>query len=73
MPRNTSAGEPVQQELHAILGVLQDLLILECARAGMKRDDLRRVVAVDTTRISRIMKHVRWTTKGQVHREQDAT
>ena len=72
MPRNASTGDPVRQELHAILGVLQDLLILESARTGMKREDLRRVVAVDTTRISRIMKHVRRTTKGQVRREQDA-
>jgi hypothetical protein len=56
---NGTGRDPVIEELHAIRGALQDLMILECARTGMKREELRRIVPVDKTRISRIMKHAR--------------
>ncbi len=51
--------DPVLAELQTIRTVLQDLMILECARTGMKREELRRIVPVNKTRISRIMKHAR--------------
>jgi len=63
MARKSLGGDPVVQRLEAILTVLQDLLILECARTGIKRDDLRAILAVDNNRISRIAKHVRQTGK----------
>ncbi len=57
--RRIATSDPIHQELHAILGVLQDLMILQCASTGMTREDLRRIVPVNKTRISKIMKHVR--------------
>lgn len=59
MREDSSRRDPILEELHAIRGVLQDLMILECARTGMTREELRRIVPVDKTRISRIMKHDR--------------
>lgn len=58
MKRSTNR-DPVLEELSAIRALLQDLLILECARTGMKRDDLSRIVPVGKNRISRIMKHTK--------------
>ncbi len=49
----------MEQKLDDILTVLQDLLILECARTTMKRDDLREIVGVDNNRISRIARRVK--------------
>jgi hypothetical protein len=49
----------VPQKLDNILTVLQDLLILECARTTMTRSDLREIVGVDNNRISRIARHVK--------------
>lgn len=63
MRQNAEKHDPILEELHAIRGVLEDLLILECARTGMKRSDLRAIVAVDNNRISRIARHVRETGK----------
>jgi hypothetical protein len=59
MRGNSAEREPVLEELRAIRGVLQDLLILECARTRMKREDLRAIVAVNNNRISRIARHVK--------------
>lgn len=73
MRRPAATSDPIQQELHSILGVLQDLMILECARAGIRREDLRLIVPVDNTRISRIMKHVKRTAKRQEPGDHDST
>jgi hypothetical protein len=54
-------GDPIGQKLDAIHRVLQDLFILEGAIAGIKREDLRRILSLDNNRISRVMKHVRRT------------
>ncbi|BAU46799.1 hypothetical protein SVA_0217 [Sulfurifustis variabilis] len=59
MTRNPEKIDPIERKLDSILSVLQDLLILQGAKAGIKRDDLRRIVSVDTNRVSRVMKHVR--------------
>ncbi len=47
----------------AIRGAIENLLILECARTGMKREDLRAIVGVDNNRISKIARHVKQTAK----------
>jgi len=57
--KNTGGGDPVVQKLDGILTVLQDFLIIECARTGMKQEDVRAIVAVDNNRISRIARHVK--------------
>lgn len=62
MVRRSVNDDPVLEKLDDILAVLQDLLILESAKAGVRREDLRRIVPVSNDRISRIMKHVRRAT-----------
>lgn len=54
-----SSQDPVLAKLDAILIVLKDLLILQGTVSGIKKDDLRRIVAVDSRRVSQIMKHLR--------------
>jgi hypothetical protein len=58
--------DPLLDEVRGIRGLLEDLLILECARTGMKRDDLRAIVGVDNNRISRIARHVKVATRDSV-------
>lgn len=64
MASKSARGDPIERKLDAILNVLQDLLILEASKAGIKRDDLRKIMAVDTHRISRVTKHVRRARRG---------
>ena len=47
------------EKLDEVLAVMKDLLILECARTGMPRPEVRAIVAVDNNRISRIARHVK--------------
>lgn len=61
MKRKQQNGDPVVAKLDEVLAVLKDLLILECARTGMTRPQLRAIVAVDNNRISRIARHVKPT------------
>ena len=56
--RKATSGDPIQEQLRAIREGLQDFTILVCAHIGMKRDELRRIVPVNKTRIGRIMKQV---------------
>ena len=63
MPANGAGRDPILGELQAIRGAIENLLILECARTGMKREDLRAIVGVDNNRISKIARHVKQTAK----------
>ncbi len=59
MAGDAKRADPIIEELQGIRAVLQDLLIIECARTGMSREDLRAIVAVNNNRISRIARHVK--------------
>jgi DNA-binding transcriptional regulator GbsR (MarR family) len=61
MSSKTPVLDPVAGTLNSILATLQDLLILEGARAGITRDDLRRIVGVSNERVSAVMRHIRST------------
>ena len=39
--------------------ILIDLLIVQCAAAGLNRPSIRAIAAVDTNRVTRILKHFR--------------
>jgi len=56
MRRKRQNGDEKLDEVHA---VMKDLLMLQCARTGMPRSEVRTIVAVDNNRISRIARHVR--------------
>lgn len=37
--------------------ILIDLLIVQCAAAGLKRPSIRAIAGVDTNRVARILRH----------------
>jgi hypothetical protein len=59
-------ADPVIERLDSILTVLENLLILEGAKAGVMRDDLRPLVGVSNERLSAVMRHVRPAKKSAV-------
>jgi hypothetical protein len=52
-------SDPVLERLDAILSVVQDLLVLESAKAGLRRQDIRRFLPVDNNRISKITRNLK--------------
>jgi hypothetical protein len=51
--------DAVIQKLDAILSVMQDLLIIECAKAGFTKGTARSILRVDNTRIGRTWKYAK--------------
>lgn len=66
MTRKTVSADPIAHTLDSILTVLQNLLIIEGAKAGMTRDDLRPLVGVSNERLSAAMRHLRPSKKSTV-------
>ena len=56
--KNTSA-DPVGEKLDALLWVTQDLLILQLLQAGIAAGDVRKIVQVNTDRVSNISKYLK--------------
>ena len=46
-------------KLDAILNVLRDLVIVESAKGGLSRDQVRKLLGVSPARVSRIWKHLK--------------
>ncbi len=42
-----------------LVGLVQDLLIVELARAGVPQPRIREIVGVDMARVSRIARHIK--------------
>jgi len=55
-PKQTN---PVAKKLRDIETLLQDILIIQCALAGIKKAEARKIVAVDDARVGRIWKHIK--------------
>ncbi len=47
--------------LARILSVLQDILILQAANAGIGKEDARRIAGVSSARVSRVWKNIKKT------------
>ena len=58
MPKQTF-DDAVIQKLDAILSVVQDLLIMECAKAGFTKGTVRSILHVDNTRLGRTWKYAK--------------
>lgn len=52
-------------KLDAILNVLQDLVIIESAKAGLTMGTVRSILRVDNKRISRTWRHLKATRKAR--------
>lgn len=59
MKAQAKNSDPVVDQLDRIGRVLDDILIIECARAGMNKAQTKAVVGGDTNRITRIWKHIK--------------
>lgn len=55
----TPKQDPVSEKLDAILRVLQDMLIIEAARAGIGKAEAREIAGVAAARVTRIWKHIK--------------
>ena len=59
MARKTSAGDPLAGKLDAVLRATQDLFILQALQAGVKVDDVRKMLKIDKWRVSNISKYLK--------------
>jgi transposase len=59
MPQTDIKTDSVAKKLQEINMTLQNLLIVKCAQAGMKKADVRRIVRCDMNQITRIWKHIK--------------
>lgn len=50
--------EKILGKLDRIIGLLEDLFILEAAHIGMNKEPLRQILRIDKRRIGKIAKHV---------------
>ena len=51
--------EQLGLKLDAVLNVMRDLVILESAKGGLSRDQVRKMLGVSPARVSRIWKHLK--------------
>lgn len=58
MGRKPKIDHPLAQEIAAIRSLLEDLLIIQAANAGMKKSEVRRIVGVDANRVTSVWKHL---------------
>jgi hypothetical protein len=56
MANNADNVERILEKLDELKSLLQDMLILEGVKAGIPRQDLRKMVGVDMNRITHISK-----------------
>jgi hypothetical protein len=59
MPAKAKTNDPVLTKLNSIEQLLQDILILQGAQAGMKKAQVRKMVGVGATRVTRIWKNIK--------------
>jgi len=58
MRKTTEGNDVLSNKLDVVIRLLEDLFILESTKAGMKKEDLRKILAIDKNRIGRISKHI---------------
>lgn len=47
------------EKLNAILEILRELFILEAAKAGVPKEEIRKILSIDKKRIGRVSKHIK--------------
>lgn len=58
MPAKPANPDPNLKALHEIRTLLEDLLIIEGARAGISKSEIRKIAGVANARVTRIWKHI---------------
>jgi hypothetical protein len=59
MPRKPKQIDPTAKKLEDLEILLQDILIIQCALAGIKKAEARKIVSVSDARVTRIWKHIK--------------
>jgi len=59
MGRKPKQKDPAAKKLEDIELLLQDILIIQCALAGISKAETRKIVAVDDAKVTRIWKHIK--------------
>jgi len=59
MSREADSNVPLLESLEAIHSTLQDLLIFEGCRNGMRKEQVRKMLGVNNNRVSRVWKHLK--------------
>ena len=59
MGRKPKVDHPLGQEIAAIRTLLENLLIIQAANAGITKDEVRRIVGVDANRVTSLWKHLK--------------
>jgi hypothetical protein len=56
MAKNATKESRIEEKLDTVIRLLQDLFILDAAKAKISRDNIHGILGVHTTRISNVMK-----------------
>jgi hypothetical protein len=59
MKAQGKSKDPVLEQLDRIGKVLDDILVIECARMGLNKAETKKIVGGDSNRITRIWKHIK--------------
>ncbi len=59
MPPKPMYSDPAAKELLSIKAILQDLLIIEAAKAGLDKSEVRKLLKVGDARVSAIWRHLK--------------
>lgn len=59
MAKKNTGVAPVGEKLDELLWVTQDLLILQLLQAGINAGDVRKIVRVNTDRVTNISKYLK--------------
>jgi len=51
-------GSGVEEKLDVVIGLLQDLFVLEAVRSGIGPGDIRKLLGVAMARVTDISKHI---------------
>lgn len=63
MGQKKITSDPVTDRLTEILTVVQDMLIIQAANAGMGKPQVRKILGVADARVSRVWRHLRKASK----------
>jgi len=59
MTKKNTATDPINDQLYALIRVIQDLFILQALLGGVQVGDVRAALKIDKTRVSKISVYVK--------------
>jgi len=59
MRKTTQHEDALVKKIDSVVQLLENLFILQSAKTGFKRDEIRKILGVSNDRVSAVMKHLR--------------